>query len=212
MTDMPWCNCTCVGSAAKCVLLLFCCLLPGAPPSFTPGPSSLVPAPGLSNVATPPAIDERALPPTTLSDQFPFTVPLSGASNSSSTSIASSLHPQIFKMLGLPLEQPKDVSSGSVSETGVWVCGCGCGRSTHVLCHCVLFSLLPAPPSGAVDQPTTSQQQPRTVPAQHLSKLKLSPVRQQRTTKLLLPKPAASNPWVWGGRGTERGGRGRGVV
>ena len=38
---------------------------------------------------------------------------------------ATTLHPQILKMLGLPPEQPRDATSGvSVSETGV--CGCVC--------------------------------------------------------------------------------------
>ena len=55
----------------------------------------------------------------------------------SSTSVSSSLHPQLFKMLGLPLEQSKDVDSGGVSEAGVCVCGCVCVRTRMSVCACV---------------------------------------------------------------------------
>lgn len=79
-------------------------------------------------------------------------------------------------------------------------CGGGCGVMVNSsLC-------LPVSPAGDVDRPSSSQQHPLTRPAhvQRLSKLKLSPVRQQRTTKLLLPKPPSSNTWVRG-KGTVDG-------
>ena len=46
---------------------------------------------------------------------------------------ATTLHPQILKMLGLPPEQPRDASSGSVSVSETGVCGCVCAG----VCGCV---------------------------------------------------------------------------
>lgn len=61
---------------------------------------------------------------------------------------ATTLHPQILKMLGLPPEQPRDASSGSVSVSETGVCGCVCagvcGGRVQVcavgMCRCVRWA------------------------------------------------------------------------
>lgn len=108
----------------------------------------------MSSEAAPLPVEEPNLQSTTMNDQFPFPIPPSGTRMSPR---ATTLHPQILKMLGLPPEQLRDASSGgvNVSETGVcgwpctgvhrWPCTGGRVQAVPSVCQPLLQAMLTGP-------------------------------------------------------------------